>query len=157
MDCMAGISVVQGLHQVAQKFTSTILPRYWLRLWVLPSKSIRLKSSACMPTAGTREPMLHTHGACIMLYVQVASSSPITTTLAVFLIGSPIRSTGFTASGRRFDHLSDLVMPKMELVPSENWLFSSPYRIKRIIPNPYHATRSVDPKEKRDAAPPRAD
>src|SRR4051812_22363462 len=58
MACMAGISVVQGLHQVAQKFTSTILPRYWLKLCDLPSRSDRRKSSACVPTAGTRAPIL---------------------------------------------------------------------------------------------------
>src|SRR5437879_10224974 len=80
---MAGISVVQGLHQVAQKFTSTILPRYWLRLCDLPSKSIRLKSSACMPTVGTREPILHPSKAGNPTN---ATSSAITTSTVLVLL-----------------------------------------------------------------------
>src|SRR5437773_10033147 len=92
---MAGISVVQGLHQVAQKFTSTILPRYWLRLCDLPSKSIRLKSSACIPTVGTREPILHPSKAGNPTN---ATSSAITTNTVLVLLDLMSASSPSTAT-----------------------------------------------------------
>jgi hypothetical protein len=41
-----GISVRHGPHHVAQKFSSTTLPRKLLRVRGLPSRSVRVKSGA---------------------------------------------------------------------------------------------------------------
>src|SRR3972149_5705069 len=49
---MAGLSSLQGPHQVAQKFTSTSCPRSTLRLARSPCKVCKAKSGASAPTSG---------------------------------------------------------------------------------------------------------
>src|SRR5437588_9612314 len=51
---MAGISSLHGLHQVAQKFTSTTLPRRSESLMSRPWRSLRTISGAGLPTKGGR-------------------------------------------------------------------------------------------------------
>ena len=44
-----GISILQGPHHVAQKFTRTCLPRNWLKLISFPSKFFKVKLGAFSP------------------------------------------------------------------------------------------------------------
>jgi hypothetical protein len=43
---ISGISSLQGGHQLAQKFRKTFFPLNWLKVTLLPSKSVRPKSGA---------------------------------------------------------------------------------------------------------------
>ena len=45
-----GISILQGPHHVAQKFTSICLPRNWFKLISFPSKFFKVKLGALSPS-----------------------------------------------------------------------------------------------------------
>ncbi len=111
MACMADISVVQGLHQVAQKFTSTTFPRYWLKLCDLPSRSTKRKSSAVVPTAGTREPIAHTRPLLIASMKLSASTANLVELSIVFIVVSP--PSWPILYQPPFSNWNDLVTPKM--------------------------------------------
>src|SRR3972149_8597270 len=71
---MEGISSLQLLHQVAQKFTKTTLPRREERVYSLPFISVSVKSGAYAPT---------TTGSYLLLLRHTIATIPIKITRAM--------------------------------------------------------------------------
>src|SRR3990172_3416841 len=71
---MEGISSLQLLHQVAQKFTKTTLPRREDRVYSFPFMSVSVKSGAYAPT---------TTGSYLLLLRHTIPTIPIKITRAI--------------------------------------------------------------------------
>src|ERR1700690_1135068 len=100
-----GISIRQGSHQVAQKFTKTTLPLRSARETSLPSTSFSLISGAGLPTtlpAALTLPCEETRVARSAYQVSPTRARTVTTIISIFFIAIPFAHQKFAYIEKRF-------------------------------------------------------